>query len=207
MYDFSRRFPHSFFLSPSVSFLFITFLITYNLVGNYAYVTVARELRNSKIMFRLLALSATPGSDLKAIQEVLTNLAISNLEVRTDTDPDVRPYVHGRQSETIVVQLSPIVQSVYDQFARIYKGVLQRLYNMRLYWETDPTKVSWSRLNEARNQFRQNPPQELSNKVRHMWNDLFSLRFSISCAAFAFSTLKLTLLFPLLWYINHHGVT
>ena len=39
-------------------------------LGNYAYSHVVRELVVNSVKFRVLALSATPGDDLGAIQEV-----------------------------------------------------------------------------------------------------------------------------------------
>ena len=42
-------------------------------LGNYAYSQVVRELVVNSVKFRVLALSATPGDDLTAIQEVSEN--------------------------------------------------------------------------------------------------------------------------------------
>ena len=39
-------------------------------LGNYAYTQVVRELVVNSVKFRVLALSATPGDDMSAIQEV-----------------------------------------------------------------------------------------------------------------------------------------
>lgn len=49
--------------------------------GNYAYVSVINEILHKTRNFRVLALSATPGNDVSSVQEVITNLKISNLEV------------------------------------------------------------------------------------------------------------------------------
>ena len=65
--------------------------------GNYAYCEVIRHLMTYTRQFRVLALSATPGSDAQAIQQVISNLLIAHMEVRTEDSLDVRPYIHGRQ--------------------------------------------------------------------------------------------------------------
>ena len=57
---------------------------------NYAYCVVVKELLKANTVFRLVALSATPGSKLDAVQDVIQNLKISTLECRSNTDPDVR---------------------------------------------------------------------------------------------------------------------
>ena len=59
-----------------------------------------RQLLNFTRQFRVLALSATPGSDSQAIQQVINNLLITHMEVRGEDSLDVRPYIHGRQVRT-----------------------------------------------------------------------------------------------------------
>ncbi|XP_073683588.1 Fanconi anemia group M protein-like [Garra rufa] len=71
--------------------------------GNHAYCQVIRELRNQTQQFRILALSATPGGDVKAVQQVISNLLISHIELRSEDSPDVQTHVHQRSLEKIVV--------------------------------------------------------------------------------------------------------
>ncbi len=61
--------------------------------GDYSYVWISQQYHQRARSPRLLALTASPGSDLEQIQEVITNLGIEQIEVRTDTDPDVAPYI------------------------------------------------------------------------------------------------------------------
>ena len=49
-------------------------------VGNYAYCSIVSKLHNSKIPFRLCALTATPGSTISSIQELINNLNIEKIE-------------------------------------------------------------------------------------------------------------------------------
>jgi ERCC4-related helicase len=60
--------------------------------GEYAYVWLAERYDKVSRFSRILALTASPGSDMEKIKEVCTNLKIEKVEVRTDTDPDVKPY-------------------------------------------------------------------------------------------------------------------
>jgi ERCC4-related helicase len=59
----------------------------------------------TKRHFRILALSATPGSTVNAVQNVIDNLLISHLEIRSDEDLDVRNYVHDKKIEVIKLSL------------------------------------------------------------------------------------------------------
>ena len=61
--------------------------------GEYAYVWLAQQYDKLSHNSRILALTASPGADLEKIKEVCQNLKIEKVEVRTETDPDVKPYM------------------------------------------------------------------------------------------------------------------
>ena len=61
--------------------------------GDYAYVWIAQQYDKLSPKSRILALTASPGSDLEKIREVCNNLKIEKVEVRTEKDPDVKPYM------------------------------------------------------------------------------------------------------------------
>eukprot|EP00978_Attheya_sp_CCMP212_P000904 scaffold1948_cov52-Attheya_sp.AAC.7 len=77
--------------------------------GDYAYTKVVDQIERSGAKFRVLGLSATPGTGIPSIQEVITALRISKVEAKLDTDPDVKKYIHDRQFEVIKVKQSPEV--------------------------------------------------------------------------------------------------
>src|SRR3989338_4599845 len=58
-------------------------------VGDYAYVEIANEAKTALIV----GLTASPGGRKDRIEEVLKNLNIKNIEIRTHLDEDVKPYV------------------------------------------------------------------------------------------------------------------
>lgn len=62
--------------------------------GNYSYVFIAEMFKKQQAVRRSLGMTASPGDNLSVILEVCKNLEITNIEIRTKTDPDVRPYVH-----------------------------------------------------------------------------------------------------------------
>lgn len=75
--------------------------------GDYSYNFIAKQY-NSKAKFpKILALTASPGSDALKIEEVCKNLFIEGVEIRTDSDPDVRPYVQETDVQWIKVPLPP----------------------------------------------------------------------------------------------------
>lgn len=62
--------------------------------GNYSYVFIADMFKKQQSERRCLGMTASPGDNLSDILEVCKNLEITNIEIRTKIDPDVRPYVH-----------------------------------------------------------------------------------------------------------------
>ncbi len=70
------------------------------------------ELTRPGCRCRILALSATPGNELVAVQNVVRNLRIERIEARSDEDADVRSYVHGKVSDVIEVSVSPAIAQI-----------------------------------------------------------------------------------------------
>ena len=75
-------------------FSFIIFDESHHAVGEYSYVFVSEMYQKQREDRLVLGMTASPGSDVSKILEVCRNLDISNIEIRTKYDPDVRPYVH-----------------------------------------------------------------------------------------------------------------
>lgn len=63
--------------------------------GDYSYVWLAQRYEQLCKFPRILALTASPGSDLEKIKEVCQNLLIEKVEVRTENDPDVKSYIQN----------------------------------------------------------------------------------------------------------------
>ncbi len=54
---------------------------SWSCAGNYAFVPMVREVCQATQNVRILALTATPGSDLVQVKTVIKNLRISHIEV------------------------------------------------------------------------------------------------------------------------------
>ncbi len=70
----------------------------------YSYVWLAQQYEKLAKYPRILALTASPGSDMENIQEICKNLFIEKVEVRTEEDPDVKPYVQEVKFKWIKVE-------------------------------------------------------------------------------------------------------
>ncbi|MCX9026475.1 MAG: DEAD/DEAH box helicase [Candidatus Methanoperedens sp.] len=67
--------------------------------GNYSYVYIAEKYNVQNHDPLVLGITASPGSNQGKIQEVCTNLHIKSVEMRTDSDPDVSPYIFDKDIE------------------------------------------------------------------------------------------------------------
>ena len=73
--------------------------------GSYSYVFISKCYDKQGKYSRVLGLTASPGSDMDKINEVLDNLAIEKIEVRTDKDSDVAPYIQDVETRYEYVNL------------------------------------------------------------------------------------------------------
>jgi hypothetical protein len=66
--------------------------------GGYAYNQVIGILMCKNPHFRVLALTATPGSTPEALQNLINGLHISHVEIRDERSLDIVPYIHDKVS-------------------------------------------------------------------------------------------------------------
>src|ERR1041385_900282 len=81
---------------------FLIFDEAHRASGAYAYVFIARRYRDAGGRLAM-GLTASPGSDIAKIQTVLHHLGLERIEIRTDQDADVKPYVHEVSTEWVKV--------------------------------------------------------------------------------------------------------
>ncbi len=91
-------------------------------VGNYPYAFIAERYVQEAEHPRILALTASPGGEEERIDEVVENLHIQRVEVRTERDPDVRPYISQVKVEWVRVPLPP----QFAELKRSLEGMLER---------------------------------------------------------------------------------
>ncbi|WP_461866926.1 DEAD/DEAH box helicase [Thermococcus sp.] len=96
-------------------------------VGNYAYVYIAKEYMRQAKHPLILGLTASPGSSEDKIKEIIKNLHIEHVEVRTESSPDVKPYVQGIRLEWVKVELPGLYKDVRKLLREMLKDSLKPL--------------------------------------------------------------------------------
>ncbi|GLH10626.1 Putative fanconi anemia group M protein [Gryllus bimaculatus] len=140
---------------------------------NYAYCQVIQAILPFNKYFRVLALSATPGNDMEAVQQVLKNLLIEHVEVRDEQSSDTAQYTNERTVDTIVVRLEGFHKFIEDSFCQIIGTYLDVLLKWKLVY-VNARNVSKYALMMARNKFRSNPPPGVTQNIaRQIEGDFF----------------------------------
>jgi len=126
----------------------------HNAVKDYSYTWVSKQYHKKSKYPRIIGLTASPGSDLEKIQEVCKNLYIEEIEIRTDNDPDVRPYVHDVEVKWIEVQLPTVFLDVKKYLQSFLKDRLEKLKKWGVLRRTDLRYVSKTELLRLQAQLR-----------------------------------------------------
>jgi len=105
----------------------ITFDEAHRSVGNYAYVYIAEKYQSQAEDPLVLGITASPGASSEKIEEVCRNLSTSNVQVRTDDDPDVKPYVHYRDLEWRHISVPVEIKGLKDSMQRVLDDRVKQL--------------------------------------------------------------------------------
>lgn len=98
---------------------FLVFDEAHRAVGNYPYTFLARAYRQAGGR-RALGLTASPGNAQSQVHRVLSNLGLERIEVRTEADVDVAPYVHQVETQWVRVRPTATLLRVVKLLERCY---------------------------------------------------------------------------------------
>jgi Fanconi anemia group M protein len=93
--------------------------------GDYAYVFIAEKYHMARGL--VLGMTASPGSEAKRILDVCQNLGIERVEIRSEYDPDVMPYVHDIKVRWIRVPVPAQFQEVIELLKQVYQKYIKEL--------------------------------------------------------------------------------
>ncbi|KAL2424441.1 ATP-dependent DNA helicase mph1 [Exophiala dermatitidis] len=152
--------------------------------GNYAYVEVVKFLRRFNQSFRVLALTATPGATVEAVQEVINGLGIARVEIRTEDSLDIREFVHSRDIETEIFENSDEIAMSLELFCAAVRPLMGELNSQNAYWGKDPSMITLYGLKKASDQWRlseagRRAPAGLKWKMQGIFAVLMSLAHNL----------------------------
>ncbi len=144
-------------------------------IGDYPYVYLGE--RFSKILeTRILAMTASPGSDRNDIDEVCRNLHLDHVEIRTITSPDVKPYLGELQVEWKTVPLPPIFHEMRKGFQDYLKEKISKGQTIGLLRDVIPDRVKLRDILQAREGIRTKYATETKSRAEltSISSDLYS---------------------------------
>jgi len=119
----------------------IVFDEAHRAVGNYAYVYIARRYMEEAKNPHIIALTASPGSEEEKIREILDNLSIEYIEVRTEWDEDVRPYIKEKAIQWVSLELPPAYKEAVKKVKKVLSHYLRLLKSMGIIESADVNAI------------------------------------------------------------------
>ncbi|HLC65036.1 MAG TPA: DEAD/DEAH box helicase, partial [Candidatus Nanoarchaeia archaeon] len=111
-------------------------------VGDYSYVWLAKQYQNNARYPRIIGLTASPGADTEKISEVCKNLFIEDIEVRTEDDDDVKPYIMDVDLTYVNVPLTKPFIEIQNELEAFLFDRLNKLKSWGILHRTDVKYVS-----------------------------------------------------------------
>lgn len=148
--------------------------------GEYAYAKVAKFIRRFSKSMRVLALTATPGSKIDTVQEVIDNLGISHCEIRTEDSIDIRQYVHSRDIEQRILDPSDEMNLVTELFTKALKPMMDKLSSQNIWYARNPMALTAYGLMQAQKEWFESRGRHIPQGLQHMMRAIFSALTSIA---------------------------
>ncbi|HLP79911.1 MAG TPA: DEAD/DEAH box helicase [Acidobacteriota bacterium] len=109
--------------------------------GDYSYVWVAEQYMKQAKNPLILALTASPGSDLESITEICQNLSISQIEYREMTSPDVEPYIQKTKVDYVEVDLPPEFVDIATLLKKAYSQRISQIKSLGFLEGKNPSAL------------------------------------------------------------------
>ncbi|KAK5990705.1 ATP-dependent DNA helicase MPH1 [Cladobotryum mycophilum] len=148
--------------------------------GEYAYAKATKLIRRFSKSFRVLALTATPGSKVETVQEVIDNLGISHCEIRTEESIDIRQYVHDRNIDQVVLDPSDEINLVSKLFTEALKPLTEKLSSQNIWYGRKPMALTTFGLIQAQKEWFATRGQHANQGVQFMMRAIFSVLTSLA---------------------------
>ncbi len=97
---------------------------------NFANTHVTRYYLEQALNPRIIALTASPGGTLDKIKDVMQNLNLEAVEIRSEIDQDVKEYIQKKEVEWIEVNLTEELKNLHSKLKNIYLNKARELLRL-----------------------------------------------------------------------------
>ncbi|RLF08656.1 MAG: DEAD/DEAH box helicase, partial [Thermoprotei archaeon] len=133
-------------------------------VGDYPYVFIAERYMSEALYPLILALTASPGSSRQHIKQVCSSLFISQVEVRDEESPDVKPYVNPINLEWKHIDLPPLFRGIRYALLSLLRDLLKLLKEHGLLESAKTNKLRKKTLLELQSKIQELPLSSIEKK-------------------------------------------
>ena len=105
--------------------------------GNYSYVYIAKKYLEQAADPLILGITASPGSTPEKINEVKQNLFIDRVELKTEEDPDVAPYIYEKDIEWVKVKVPDKADEIKFLLDALMESRLIRLKELGVIYSSN----------------------------------------------------------------------
>jgi ERCC4-related helicase len=119
-------------------FSLLVFDEAHHAIGGYAYPYIAKKYTEQAEEPRILALSASPGASHEKIREICENLGVEAVDVRSEKDTDVMPYVKQKEVLQLKVALPPSFIAIRELITKVYE---KKLGHLRKFGFRKPARI------------------------------------------------------------------
>ncbi len=140
-------------------------------VGKYSYKTVVDFYIKQSRYPLILGMTASPSSVEEKIQEIINNLRVKNIEVRTPYDEDVRPYIYSVETQVEFVELSEELKKVRNLMYDLKKILLEKLKNLGFIDSAEPYTMTKKELLAVQDML-QNALQNMEDKSSEVFEGI-----------------------------------
>ncbi len=148
--------------------------------GDYAYVYIADKYISQANNPLITGLSASPGDTKEDILQICENINVTSIEVITEDDPRIEPYLHSTQIDTRFVEISDEVLGVRDLLQEVYKERLEILYEDD-YVDSRSKTLSNYKLRQAQGRIQQamQKGEDSAYSAMSVWAEAMKLSIAI----------------------------
>ena len=115
---------------------------THRAVKRYPYPFVAKVFKKQSRYPLILGLTASPGGSREKIESIRKNLFIEAVEIRTEDEKDVKPYVKELKTEWIKVDLPENLKNAQTHLKNALKKRFEKLKNYNIHIRTKKDLLS-----------------------------------------------------------------
>ncbi len=155
-------------------FSIVVFDECHRAVGRYAYTYIADECNIHGV--QLVGLTASPGSNKKKINALISALGIESIEMRTSTDDDVSQYVMDKSTKAIYVQKDALMSEMLSSLKALIDEHLSKLHKHGLSQFSSYENVPKGRILQIGDSI--NKLQSSNYKYMAMFNYVYVLNLS-----------------------------